>query len=412
MPTPQVKLPKQAPGTEPAAGTKLEKLWTIQGGWDLAEKVIAFLGSQLPSFTHSINVMVVGGPEASLRRCWYLAMSAAFGRYRNKMRGQLQSGQIAGTWDVTNKMCSVEIVYTGNKLEDTIDQSPELAAGAAAGIATTLATGNIVAGVAVGGVVFLAGKATRKITGPPQEPADPTRSAQDIFRRGPEQLTIGGNWGDLLGSANIARPSPQSNPTWSAFKNCSVRVIRNVAPLTIMRANGILSEWPVTTSIRSIARAIAYPYTVTRVRTTEGIKFAGTTSAAQVFTATSGGAFNLPDHGRVITTNEKRDVRVQMPAPPIDGATRCSVLALVAQSLQRPCFLPDSPPCTATPIGAAGVWVTAPGNPDDFTSVSERVAATRANPTPAVQTIDQDNTGGFVDGYNVPPQTATNYESR
>lgn len=69
-------------------------------------------------FTHIITVEVKGGPKANVKRIWQLAVSAAFGKYRQGVNG---GGDltISATWDTTGKAVAVQLQYTNKGFTST-----------------------------------------------------------------------------------------------------------------------------------------------------------------------------------------------------------------------------------------------------------------------------------------------------
>lgn len=84
-----------------------EKLWSVTSGIDLLNR----FDSNFPSFQHVIEVSVNGGPEASLSRVWALALSTAFGRYRQAGLQGIQGATLEGWWDITEKSVRCRLSY-------------------------------------------------------------------------------------------------------------------------------------------------------------------------------------------------------------------------------------------------------------------------------------------------------------
>lgn len=104
-----------------------------------------------PAFSHTIFVGVQGGPDASLKRIWQLAVSAAFGRLRQRI-ATFAGVQVECIWDVTEKAVGMRISYGSNGLIPVI-----------------------LAGLGING-----------------------ESAVEIIQRGPSSETVGGNWAGFL----------------------------------------------------------------------------------------------------------------------------------------------------------------------------------------------------------------------
>lgn len=312
-------------------------------GWlELLKRGSDAVREALPGFNHSIQVAVVGGPNADIRRLWYLCVSAVYGRFRNRVRTGLVPVAMDATWDITGKVVSMELNYFTNALASSFSSD---------------------------------------------DFRDPSQCGAAFLARGPEQLTVGGGWNNvfnpLVTRARVdAPPDGGTRPAWIAYltlalggcvagnPNGRVRVF----PVQYVHSSGadpepgrstinVLRELPFGKAVAppgqtaKILIANDYPYRVSYTRFAPG--FPGPVTARPGARALP----RLPDEGRVITTAEKLDVRVQPPKPPIDGSSRSSFLGLVAAALQSPCFLPASPPCTRNPVAASGLFVTAAGAP-------------------------------------------------
>lgn len=378
-----------------------EGLFAASNAWGLADQILSTLKAQLPTFVHAINVRVVGGPGSDLRRVWYLALSAAFGRYRNRVKNAGGSATMQAVWDVTGKAAQVEIVYQSNAftvageaalngVAQTIDN---LLSNFQVGGTSTSAQSSPIAAAIVAGGLFARG-------------ADPTRDPCSFIQRGPDQLTVGGGWPEFLmpigtsvlkppnGGTAITPPSSgagviggllfttavQMTPkAWLRMADCGADPNKRFpyAPLGTFNRFGasIFREWPVGQD----ERALFYPYQVA-VPLNDA---ANPTAAADPGSSVAAGyAPPLPDDGRVITTGEKNNPRVQPPMPPVDGATRCHLLGIVAQSLAVPSFLPASPDCTDNRWGGTGVRVYDPGLGLDYLKTSAKINAQRSSETP------------------------------
>lgn len=80
------------------------------------------IDSWLPSFNHTIFVGVNGGPTATLKDIWLLALATAFGRLRAKKVGSSGAIIIDGIWDITDKQVGVRISYEASGLSAVITQ--------------------------------------------------------------------------------------------------------------------------------------------------------------------------------------------------------------------------------------------------------------------------------------------------
>lgn len=379
--------PTQPPDPSHRGGVDV---WQKIGWLDLAKRGFDSARAMLPSFNHSIQIAVAGGPNADIRRLWYLCVSATFGRFRNRVRTAAVPISLSATWDVANKVVSLEINYSANQLDQL--------------------EGDRLGFSSVG-------------------LADPGGSASALMSRGPEQVTVGGAWERIFLPSDIRKlektaPSvPQ--PKWIALltKSGCIGVGGSGGPVqwavtsTIDPVAGrvsspglglidVLKELPHGAAVNTgegatFMKATRYPYAVSYVQ--PGAAGGGTGPRAAV--VTNDALPRLPDEHRIITTNEKFDRRVQPPKPHVDGVTRSSFLSLVAASLQTPCYLPQAPPCTRNPAGSSGVFARAASdgsgaNPKDMEGLWEAAVYGK---WPLA-----DDQG--PDGYPLPPlNTVTNY---
>ena len=102
-------------GVDVAEGhDRTNKLFGLQIGWDLFDRAMSKVNANAPTFTHSITVSCQGGPLADLRRVYYLALAAAFGRWSNGVAGELKGSttSMVAHIDVTGKAVAVNISYT------------------------------------------------------------------------------------------------------------------------------------------------------------------------------------------------------------------------------------------------------------------------------------------------------------
>lgn len=358
--------------TQPSASAS-NALFAGTNAFQLADQISSFAANNLPSFTHAITVRCIGGPDADIRRVWYLALAACFGRYRDGVRFAGGSATLQGLWDVTGKACQVELVYSPAAVVEAVAQQQDAAIG-------TILSPIPGAGLVVGALISTA--RSRIVTAK----VDPRRDALSFIHRGPSQLTIGGSWPSFLTDphTSIMRPAggggvavvpsassgfggfllgaaiAQTTGDWVQFLNCGRTGYPAVpyARLTTYNRFGkdVFREWPTTQGSQGIT---TYPFRVTASTTTTGGPgrhgFPGT-QVSQAFPIPA-----LPDDGRVITTGEKNDQRVQPPRPSVDGQSRLSLLGLTAQALAFPCFLPAAPPCQDNIIGGTGWRIYRPG---------------------------------------------------
>ncbi len=365
--------PMTANHTPPAAGTNSDALFGFTLKWDLYERVLKTVTDSLPGFAAGVTVTVKGGPNADIRRVWYLALSAALGRYRNRVRGKTNTIEFAAIWDVTGKACQVEIAYTTNNIEQF---AANLVSGAIEDVVDTLTSGleKFTKALRLVGM----GLELEETVGYHAYGA----SAASFIQRGPEQLTVGGplpRW--LRNSSNTLPPVSKDTNAWVGHRCYSGTSATDGKPFKVWlsapgrtyRATDIWREFPNSFVLNrgifsNVALAATYPYSVDAVlgpTSTDGVTPVEAPKRPYVSIA-KGGDIVLPDDGRVITTGEKGDPRVQSPTPPVDGVSRGSLLNLVAQSLQNPCFLPTAPPCTLQRTHAGtGVYAYPAGTQSD-----------------------------------------------
>jgi len=347
------------------------------------------LGTNIPSFFHSITVEVVGGPGADLRRCWYLALAACFGRYRRGLKG-ISGRTMSAQWDITGKSVSVTMSYTfSGLLENTFN----------------LLTDKF------------------------------SRSGIEMFHEGPDQLTIGAGWptffytsrqaisstyggirtgiGARLGSFITGNTGITRWPDWMLLDdgqgtapgtpppgtagvvganptaNYDLPPEYTVDPADSTSAQGVV--WSITYAGFFTPSSATYPYVVNGrfdMKTyppdvfrehpygntsAKGFTFAVRTNQPAQYhqwdLVNTGGkrAPRLDDDGRVITTGEKWDPLVQNPRPPVDGLIKGSLLAMIAQSLSSPGYLVGAPPSVGgrAPIGFKGLFVYPSGSTPD-----------------------------------------------
>ena len=376
--------PRPHPGDRGRFEPINQGLWAFQSSGDLAEKLFGFAEGVLPHFSHTISVAARGGPESDLRRIWYLCCAAAFGRYRNRAFG-VQGAVFEATWDVTGKACSVTIGYRNNGL---------------LGAAST----------------------------------DASASGLGLLQRGPDQVTLGASWPRFLWTDNQIVAAP------TAVIGGGIRVagVIGPAPLPTVDFNRYITTaspfaawsvvlatcspgagWPLApfggtgknyiNILREIPRAgVAFWRRVMPTGIGGSAALTGSIRVAGV------GVPMLPDDGRIITTGEKRDPRVQNPKPQLDGLSRNSLVSLVSQALQNPCILPTQVPCSSVipqPLGSPGVYLYPPGfgvdsRPDDNVALQPLDTFSAARFNSAGSSIP--NLAIGPDGYPTPPSTAPN----
>ncbi len=358
------------------------------------EKLNDIASKYLPTFSYNVTVSAVGGPGCDLRRLWYLTLAAAFGRYhRSKAgKGPIWGKAINARWDITGKACSVTIAATFSGLENLLTANP--------------------------GATLLA--------------------------KGPDQLTIGGPWPsflqdssrftDVLNLVNIPKPLPNV----TAFKGGIFRPGNGVARHEERLGEGQPSRatrsyllWPtplpdLVINQNAIERPVRmFPWN----REPTGFPRAGDPN---VFKEFAEGKFNqngplvapyrcmypfdpagiaidpveysvyerrtpLPDMGRVITTGEKNDIRVQPPRPAVDGLSRNHPLAMIAAALSAPGWLVEKPQPSAVPLASAGLYASAPT--ESIPTFDKNVSAAVEDGFVTAQNRVVDNTCAIPDVY-------------
>jgi len=384
------------PGTAAAPNMlarTLERAWQANATWDLLNRLA---GSVLPSFSHGCTVTVRGGPNADLRRVWFLCCASAFGRMS---RSPAVAGDKAmtGEWDVSGKVCRIELAYVSNVIAQALEEQKSWYK-----IATTR-VGQGLRDLDNAGVTLAhrfgmlttrvrnTEKVERRVDAGDGGAFRPGRVPRHFIQAGPDQVTVGNSWPDfLLGPGqsyeSYDNPDPTEGnglvrdplyrvtlpPAVGGFLAALVRPAILAEPrYNIVSTNSdyfarnLLREWPI---------LAGEPDEVTFLPHRVVDQFGNpTVQGDRGSVTTNGWAPALPDDGRLITTGEKTHPAVQPPRPIIDGATRTSLLALVAQSLTEPCFLPDAPLPTATPWYSSGTYVTGTGMGLDFAGLSRIV---------------------------------------
>jgi hypothetical protein len=136
-------------------------------GQQLINGLQGIIGSVTNDFTHVITVEVRGGPKATIKRIWQLAVSAAFGKYRQGVAGGGDM-TLSATWDITGKAVAVQIHYTNTGLTSSL------------------------------------------INGGPQRFSGPT-AYKDFFQTGPSQELVGGDWSLWATKTKAIESNSQSN---------------------------------------------------------------------------------------------------------------------------------------------------------------------------------------------------------
>ena len=258
---------------------------------------------------HSISAHVKGGPSADLRRIWFLACSAVFGRFKDHGIVHVRGRTLNAEWDVTGKECNLNLSYT--------------------------VTGVVGDSFAKIGTAALGDK-WKPITG------------YELMMRGPDQLTVGANWTDITFNSSQApiesppgfvldRAGNQTNTT--PFRGENRRITNVLREALTLSPSGELEA-----NVRSVRPdSDSSPANHT-------VHFLRDKPPAMI------------DNGRVITTGERRDKRVQGPKPSADGLVRGSMLEMIAAALTTPGYsvvpvISNQP--YAQPLGSSGVSANA-----------------------------------------------------
>lgn len=361
--------PQGAPHKEAA----LDKAWKIDSAVSLFERLLDKMSSLTATAIHTIQVTAVGGPNADLRRVWYLCVAAAFGRYRNRVgaTGAVEY-QIECAWDVTGKTTMVTLGYTLSGLTGNVGRDVVTPAAGA----LTVFGAALVGGRVAGEWVRREGKAAPpggSSTGAVRTVSGGAAGVVDLIQRGPDQVTVGAAWPTFLrrvpvvgGSSGVAeRNRGRYDP---AFDGRSTLVALGEYVRTRFGGAGgpdrpnVLRELPWSTNLGS-QPAIAVPVGAVadlfRDRNYHK-RFEGQTGPYSWILSAGIGAPLLPDAGRVITTGEKYDPDVQPPRPQTDGLSRGSLVELVTLALEDPCKAPIKVAPDDTVVAPKGVRIHAP----------------------------------------------------
>lgn len=79
----------------------------------------------IPSYTHVINVTVIGGPGSTIQSLHYIAMSAAWGRLLQSDNIGVVPFKITANWDVTNLAVQIQVSYVLNSITALGSRSAE-----------------------------------------------------------------------------------------------------------------------------------------------------------------------------------------------------------------------------------------------------------------------------------------------
>jgi hypothetical protein len=317
-----------------ANASPLDRLWSLQARWDLMERALGTLGQiTVPTAVHGISVSVVGGPGADLRRCWYLALAAAFGRYRRSTARGAYSLQMKATWDITGKAVGLTLVY-----------------------ATTTATGAFALPILRGGAGAAIGAALVGL-GQTVEGARIAQGMAEYLQRGPDQWTQGGDWPSVLLTPTqawtrlrgSARGPGSTHPTWAVTDGADERNTR-YRHFTTPNEIGPIDREVQGGADNPLIENPKLPFGRTNPETLAG----NNTSETDV---TTNDPPQLPDYNRIITTGYKLDPIVQPPKPAVDGLSRGSTVQLVTAALGRAGQWPPAPGELVPVVGSSGTFV-------------------------------------------------------
>lgn len=367
---------------DPTKPKKKEKpdVWQKLGKWDMFNRLLAVGRSSLPTYTHGISVAVVGGPDSDIRRAWYLAVSAAFGRRLQAPMTFGQTSSMEAEWDITGKTVKIELfteMSTGGAYESWLESplGSAITTGIGGGFALfgaiTFNPAFVAGGAAIMGIGITAGAEGAKKTHSAGTPLG-------AFHRGPEQLTVGSGWAPFA-RLGVSKSDSSLEARWNQ-PPCAGVIPKVSVAKTLLRVKsrpGIFREFPLGTP----GDFSTYPYRVMVGADGKG--------GASPGTAAIGGCVALPDDGRVITTAHKTDPLVQCPVPSVDGVARSHSLAMtVRAALQSPCYLPPRPPCGYTKHAGSngGVYLNnyTPGDNKPFLPAAAAILATRPSTTASI----------------------------
>lgn len=330
-----------------ADARSVNRLWKMQGYAGVATGIA---GKFLPGFDGAITVGVAGGPEADMRRIWYLACAAVFGRYRNVPVTQFQQVEFASSWDLSMKTVTVTLSYKSNPMASLIAEV------AVPTLIATVAGGGLGSKLmAVAGAAISVELVAKYLAPGSAADGSPAKDAWAYLHRGPEQLTIGDTWpiwASRGGSPNNAAATGVANWTMNSVPPQTVQKFA-VLPVQWRNTANVVREFPYMTG----DIATGYPYGFCAPAATKpGFSSDGSSGRAGVADMTNGAVPALPDAGRIIMSVDKRDIRVQPPQPPLDGSTRGSIVELVVQALHAPCYLPKAPANQGAVTAGAGLY--------------------------------------------------------
>lgn len=342
---------------------------------DLMDTVTAGL---LPNtkYCHTITVSVKGGPEASLRRCWFLCISALFGRRRRGIEA-FWAEALNAQWDITGKTVTATISYATSSLTDPwinvidtqnpyamLQRGPDQVTIGAGWESYYLMFNQQAQGTGlpkiglqwarmIGGKLGIAGPLVPDAGPLPGQFEDPL--VPNKFNKDPRVL------GQLPPFLDPKVDADLMTIGWRVMKGDNDALQPMFAavfqPWTVRTVTHCLAELPINNvDIRLLPQLL--PYRSHSPAPLDGIRY-----------VTRGGLLGviprLPDEGRVITTGEKLDPRVQPVKPPVDGLSRGHLLMMVSAALGDPGVLVEAPKNLVNntqPIGSEGLYVALPGS--------------------------------------------------
>lgn len=343
-----VGVARSLPGSMAGRGVRRTANFATENYWVL-DSILSKVSDNLDSFTHAITVKVVGGPAADLRRVYYLACAAAFGRYS---RGVTRVGgsyfEMSCSADITDKSVQITIGYNTGLLGDVgrsqssgpvrtpldvMFDGPDqvtIGRGWAVPFFTSSGVGSRYANVTPGTVIRGGGVKTIPLT-----------SMYDA----PEDIKV--DQGGLVITID------QGRNVWQVDQPEVLRLLR--VPVIVFRPYAWEPINP------DVLREIAVTKTGTRTFYLRRVAPTNLRAFTEVRTTDNAAVPVLPDDGRLITTGETRDPRVQPPRPPVDGIARGSILSLTVQALTEPGYLPGLPRLTSVPLATGGFYLEKPG---------------------------------------------------
>ena len=369
-------------------------------------------------FSHAITVTVQGGPKASLRRCWFLCVAAVFGRRARAVEavwGETMNAQ----WDITGKSVTCTLAYTTGSMNDPwtnfdtqhpgamLQRGPDqvtIGGGWSRAYMTlnqqTMSFFGLNKGLdrarMVGGQLVF--DPTTPLNSLPGELTDPTTLNKLGVAPGAVYTTsVGQLYAVSLDPAAGAEGWRIDKPPVDALQP---RPIALVQPFTVVQTNNALSEMPVRITGSSTE---ALPYQAHKPESAgPGLVY--------VFRGGDTGIVpRLPDDGRVITTGEKLDRRVQPPRPPVDGTSRGHLLVMVAAALSSPGQLVPAPPNypdNTESLAAEGLFMWPPNRQWQLFATSDRY---RYQPNAVVAQVRQlDNAFRLDQGGHYTPGRVVN----